>query len=269
VGDGAAWPNVRDVIDEAAALREQHRELADVLVPLGDSDWSRPVPRCPGWTVTDVLLHLAQSDEMARASLDGTFADVAAQLMGGAVPAGPTVDDAVEAMVGAQRALHSGAEVRDRVLDAARLLDEAFAVADPHARVPWVAGDLSARTLSVTRLAENWIHTGDIADAVGAALPSPGERLRHVARLAWRTLPYAFSRAGRTLAGPVTFDLVGPTGGAWRFEPESGPPAATVVTGDGVDLCLVAARRVDPKTTSLRAEGPDADAVLELVRTYA
>jgi uncharacterized protein (TIGR03084 family) len=256
------------VIDEAAALREQHRELADVLAPLGDRDWAHPVARCPGWTVADVTLHLAQSDEMARASLDGTFADVAAALMGGAVPAGPTVDDAVESMVAAQRAMHSGAEVRERALDAARLLDEAFAATDPHARVPWVAGPLSARTLSVTRLAENWIHTGDIADAVGVRLPSPGDRLRHVARLAWRTLPYAFSRAGRTLAGPVTFDLVGPTGDAWRFEPESGS-AVTVVSGDGVELCLVAARRVDPKTTSLRAEGRDADAVLELVRTYA
>ena len=43
----------------------------------------------------------------------------------------------------------------------------------------------------------------------------------------------------------------------------------TVVRGDALDLCLVAARRRDPATTSLRATGPDAAAVLELVRTYA
>jgi hypothetical protein len=42
-----------------------------------------------------------------------------------------------------------------------------------------------------------------------------------------------------------------------------------VVRGDGVELCLVAARRVDPVGTGLTATGPDADAVLELVRTYA
>jgi hypothetical protein len=36
-----------------------------------------------------------------------------------------------------------------------------------------------------------------------------------------------------------------------------------------VELCLVAARRVDPADTALEAEGPDARAVLELVRTYA
>ncbi len=43
----------------------------------------------------------------------------------------------------------------------------------------------------------------------------------------------------------------------------------TTVRGEGAELCLVAARRLTPAETSLRAEGPDADAVLELVRTYA
>jgi hypothetical protein len=36
-----------------------------------------------------------------------------------------------------------------------------------------------------------------------------------------------------------------------------------------VELCLVAARRADPLDTGLRSQGPDAGAVLELVRTYA
>jgi uncharacterized protein (TIGR03084 family) len=258
-------------MDEAAALREQHDELVALLGSLEDDEtWSVAVTRCPGWTVHDVVLHLAQSDELALASVNGTWAEVVAALMDGVHPVGPTVDDTIDAMVAAQRGAQPGRATGERATVAARALDDAIAGADPHARVPWVAGELSVRTLTVTRLAESWIHTGDIADAVGVALARPGERLRHVARLAWRTLPYAFSRADRTLAGPVTFDLVGPAGDAWRFEPDpTEPPAATVVTGDGVELCLVAARRLDPKSTSLRAEGPDADAVLELVRTYA
>ena len=32
---------------------------------------------------------------------------------------------------------------------------------------------------------------------------------------------------------------------------------------------MVAARRVDPSDTGLTGEGPDTEAVLELVRTYA
>jgi hypothetical protein len=54
---------------------------------------------------------------------------------------------------------------------------------------------------------------------------------------------------------------------AWSFEPDE--DATTIIRGDGVDLCLVAARRVEPSATGLEGEGPDAAAVLELVRTYA
>ena len=86
--------------------------------------------------------------------------------------------------------------------------------------VTWVAGQLSARTLATTRLAETWIHAGDIAAASGP-LPAPTDRLWHVSRLAWRTVPYAFVRAGRPAPGPVVFDLVGPSGDAWRFAPEA------------------------------------------------
>ena len=85
--------------------------------------------------------------------------------------------------------------------------------------------------------------------------------------LAWRTLPYAFARAGRELSGPVAFELAAPSGERWEFTPDTAP--ATVIRGDGVELCLVAARRLDPAATALRGEGPDAAAVLELVRTYA
>jgi uncharacterized protein (TIGR03084 family) len=125
---------------------------------------------------------------------------------------------------------------------------------------------MSVRTLATTRLAETWIHTGDVADALDVEL-APAPRLRHVARLAWRTIPYAFARAGRELHGPVAFELSGPDGDAWDFAPDDDP--LTTITGDGVDLCLVAARRVDPAKTSLTGTGPDVDVVLELVRTYA
>jgi uncharacterized protein (TIGR03084 family) len=133
-------------------------------------------------------------------------------------------------------------------------------------RVPWVAGRLAARTLATTRLAEAWIHTGDIADPLGI-VRVPGERLQLIARLAWRTVPYAFARAGRKLSGAVAFELTGPTGDRWDFVPDAEP--LTTIRGDADDLCAVAARRVGPEDTSLTGEGPDAEAVLELVRTFA
>jgi uncharacterized protein (TIGR03084 family) len=149
-------------------------------------------------------------------------------------------------------------------------LRDGLAAADLHARVPWVAGELSARTLATTRLAETWIHTGDVAVAFGPP-PEPTDRLWHIARLAWRTLPYAFARAGRPAPGPVRFELAAPSGDAWTFEPDDLEPGApvTTVTGDAADLCLVAGQRAAAEETGLRADGPDGDAVLALVRTFA
>jgi len=244
------------------ALRAQHRDLSGILESLPPHGWQRPT-RCDGWTVADVVLHLAQTDEMAMASLEGRVEGFLRDRVSDG--SATTVDAGAAAMVERERATGPEA-IRQRWATAASKLDEMLAGRDPHDRVVWVAGELSVRTLATTRLAEAWIHTGDVAGAVGAPVVMD-DRLRHIARLAWRTLPYAFARDGRRLAGPVAFFLQSPSGDEWAFEPDGEP--ATTVRGAAVDLCLVAARRAEPAATSLVAGGPDGDAVLELVRTYA
>lgn len=245
------------------ALAAQQAELSGLLDALRPDDWSAPT-RCDGWDVSDVVLHLAQSNEMAVASATGRFATAVAELSDGAGPAG-SVDDGVARIVERERGIPTDELLERWSSGAARLLDVLNAM-DLSRRVTWVAGELSARTLATTRLAETWIHTGDVAGAVGVALP-PTDRLRQIARLAWRTLPYAFSLSGRTMSGPVAFHLVSPAGEAWDFVPDG--PVATTISGPAVDLCAVAARRVEPSATALRGEGPDAQDVLALVRTYA
>ena len=283
--------------DVRTALAEQHAELWGLISDLDEAAWQRP-SRCEGWSVADVVLHLAQTDELALASLQGRFDDAVHGLAGsigeapraepastsagagGPAPDAPLgtrppdtrpfdpdvrVDDGAALAVAGQRG-EPGAVVGRRWRAASGGVRDALATVDPSARVLWVAGRVSATTLASTRLAECWIHTGDVAEPLGVDLV-PGGRLRHVARLAWRTLPYAFAQAGRELAGPVAFHLRGPDGATWDFVPDDEP--LTVVEGDGVELCLVAARRTPGAAAGLRATGPDAAAVLDLVRTYA
>ncbi|HEV7687537.1 MAG TPA: wyosine base formation domain-containing protein, partial [Acidimicrobiia bacterium] len=66
---------------------------------------------------------------------------------------------------------------------------------------------------------------------------------------------------------PVALTLTAPDGTPWEFAPDG--PAATTVSGPALDFCLVAARRIPPSATALRATGADADTVLDLVRTFA
>jgi uncharacterized protein (TIGR03084 family) len=249
------------VDDLLADLGDQHAELWTLLDGLGTAGWAAPTP-CAGWDVADIVLHLHQTDEFALESLRGDLAASIEQFMRAGDDA---VDAAAAASVAGARG-GSGAAIGARWRASAAELRERLAVTDPSARLQWVVGRLSARTLAATRLAECWIHTTDVGTALGRGV-APTERLRHVARLAWRTLPYAFARADRELHGPVGFDLVGPTGAPWRFGLDDSP--RTVVHGAGDELCRVAGRRVDPGETALVATGPDADAVLSLVRTYA
>jgi uncharacterized protein (TIGR03084 family) len=250
------------------AVAEQHAELEDLVGGLDEPGWQTP-SRCEGWSVSDVLLHLAQTDEAALASLEGRLTgglpEWSAALVGRDVP---DVDDAAGLMVERERGA-SGAEVFERWRTGAAVLRDAFAAGDLSRKVRWVVGEFSARTLASTRLAECWIHTGDIAGGLGVEL-EPTDRLWHIARLAWRTLPYAFASAGRTLAGPVVFRLRAPSGDLWTFEAEDAADAPlTTVEGDAVELCLVAGRRIPGAESDLDAEGPDAEAVLDLVRTFA
>jgi uncharacterized protein (TIGR03084 family) len=246
-----------------AALGEQQAELSGLLAGLSDDDWERP-SRCEGWSVGDVVLHLCQTDEMAIASLERRLPAFLEAMTSGVGPAS-SVDDGADLMVARERG-GPPTEVRGRWQTGADELIRLFEAGDLRSRVDWVAGQLSTRTLASTRLAETWIHTGDIAAGVGVDLV-PTDRLQHIARLAWRTLPYAFARAGRELHGPVAFELTGPGGQRWDLVPDEEP--ATTIRGRALELCLVAARRAGPTEADLRAEGPDGDAVLELVRTYA
>lgn len=249
-----------EVVD---ALAAQQAELGELVGERSEADLRRPT-RCPGWSASDVLLHLAQTNEAAVASVEGRLGDFSLGGVDGA--SASDVDDLAGRAVDAERAAGPAA-LRARWSASAAAQEAAFRAVDPHARVLWVSGELAARSLATTRLAEAWIHTGDVASAFSVTLPAT-DRLWHVARLAWRTIPYAFAQAGRELHGAVAFELDAPGGGTWSFRPDEGE-VGTVVRGAAVDLCEVAGQRAVADDADLSADGPDAAAVLELVRTFA
>ena len=248
------------------ALAEQVDELDRLVMDLDEDGFALP-SRCEDWSISDVLLHVAQTNEMAAASAEGRYADLAAVVGNrmGAAPPGATFDDLAGLAVDAERG-PSGKEIYERWRTSSAAQADALSAGEPGRRVQYVAGELSVLTLATTRLAETWIHTGDVAAGLGREL-TPAARLRPIARLAWRTLPYAFARAGKTLSGPVALRLTAPDGTTWEFELDE--PATTTVSGPALDFCLVAARRISPSETALTTTGPDGAAVLDLVRTFA
>ena len=244
-------------------LDRQHDELGRLAASLDEAAWSAPT-RCEGWSVSDVLLHLAQTDELVIAGCTGEATEVV-RFFSPEMEGVENVDDAAGLAVQNERGA-APAELLVRWRTAADRSRQLLRDRPDGQRIPWVIGDLPARTLATTRLSESWIHTGDIAEAVGKEA-AVDDRLWHITRLAWRTLPYAFTRAGAPVPGPVSLELAAPSGDTWSFEPDE--PVATTITGTALDWCLLAARRRPADQTDLVATGPDGDSVLSLARTYA
>jgi uncharacterized protein (TIGR03083 family) len=126
-----ATPDVPDVNE---ALAAQVAELGDFLASLTSADWERPSP-CEGWSVSDVVLHLAQTNEMATASAQGTYDEfVAPMRTGGAGQAVQNVDEGAALAVEAERG-QPGEAIFARWRASADTMRDALAAADPHARV--------------------------------------------------------------------------------------------------------------------------------------
>ena len=243
-----------DVLEALAAEGDQ---LESLLASLSDGGWAHP-SGCEGWTVSDVVLHLAQTEEAVVATLTGGTFEVPAGV------AGNNVDEIMAGWVNAQRGAPAP-DVFRRWADARRSALEALRQADPSRAVGWAAAPLKPRTLATTRLSEHWIHAQDIAEPLQADYPD-SERLWHIARLAHRTVPYSYARAGRDDPPSLRLDLTSPGGEAWTF----GETDAEVrVKGSASAFCRVAGRRLSPDEARLEAEGERAEELLALVRTYA
>jgi uncharacterized protein (TIGR03084 family) len=139
------------------------------------------------------------------------------------------------------------------------------AAADPKQPMAWVETPMKPATLATTRLAEAWAHGLDITGPLHIGFPDTA-RLRNVAWLAHRTLPYALSLNG---GGPydVFCELTAPdAAGVWRFGPET---ADSAITGPAGSFCRVAAQRLAPEDSGLAVRGPHGGAALRVLRTYA
>ncbi|MGP7998558.1 MAG: maleylpyruvate isomerase family mycothiol-dependent enzyme, partial [Streptosporangiaceae bacterium] len=166
-------------------LEAEQDRLEAILAGLDPAQWTAP-SAAAGWTVSDVVLHLAQGEEAVTASAAGV------RLRTGP---GASVDEIMNQLVQADRATPA-AEVFRRWRDGRVAALAALRAADPQQPLAWVEAPLKPATLATTRLAEHWAHGLDITGPLGIDFPDTG-RLRHIAWLAHRSLGYAFRLAGQ------------------------------------------------------------------------
>ena len=231
-------------------LAAEHQVLDELVAPLPPEVWAKPSPS-PGWTLAHQIHHLDVSEGAALLALTGHSDQVFSPT--GRWPDRPLPDDPTEALD------------NWRVSRAASL--EVMTGLDAKAHVIWGDGPMTCRSFATARLMETWAHGLDCFTTVGVE-PTDTDRLRHVAHLGHRALPYAFRSQGVTPPTPLSelrLELMSPTGETWTY---GDPDAVQTITGSAAHWCRVATRRMDAADSDLVANGPLAQSVLTVARAY-
>jgi uncharacterized protein (TIGR03084 family) len=247
-----------------ADLAAEADALDALLAGLAPDRWSTATP-AQGWDVRDSVAHIAIGDELAYECVTENRVPRLMQEGLEAVLEGEPAAHAFELkMLGRGRQMSPG-DVRNWWRTGNAALCTALAGVDPAARLPWGPNRMSPASFTTARVMETWAHGLDCFDAVGAE-PVYTDRLRHVADISVRALPYAFMINGADAPGAVRVELDAPSGGTWIVGPDDAP---TVIRAAASDWCRVAVHRDRRDERSrLRGEGPDADDVIRYVQAY-
>lgn len=246
------------------AFEASVRSLLDAVRHLGPQDWDRPTD-LPGWSVRDVLAHLAavESELLGRpvaAPMDSYGDHVRDDF-------GRHMEDGVQA----RRRL----PVADVLAELAATLEErvaamrAMSADDPPVRVP--AGQRwDTATLLRNRAFDAWTHEQDVRRAVGRPgdLDGPGAQLARLVMTG--ALPYLLvKRAGAKpgqsvrveVSGPMSFGLtveVGPDGRAAVVDGDARVDPTSRVRTDWETFVRLGGGRVAPEEAAVTVEGdPD------------
>ncbi len=243
----------------ASDLTAETAVLRDMVAGLDEDGWRTPTPAA-SWRIGDQISHLAYFDDAAIGSAtdpEGFAAERERAVAVGDV----TPDD-----VAARYRNHTGAELLAWFDASRRRLIAVFSELDPSLRLPWFGLPMSAASSLTARIMETWAHGQDVADALGQ-VPEPTARLRHIAHIGVRALPFSFAANGLDVPPePVRVELTGPDGGLWTWGPEH---ATNHVTGDALDFCLIVTQRRHRDDTSVRADGQVAAQWLAIAQAFA
>lgn len=254
---------MREILSDLVA---EQQALDQFLQRINERQWVLPTS-APGWSIKDTVSHLAYSERFA--------ARVLAE--GASVLSGVKLDEIDEWTA---LGIKEGREMRyQQVIEwwrnsRADVVD-ALSRMDGTDRVPWLAGDMSARAFATLRLMETWAHGLDVKDAMEGLLTYDEEeedptadspRIRHIAWLAHRMLPFAFAQAGEEFPeSGIRLELMGPSYSRWVFGPED---AKDIIKGVAGDWCRIAVHRMDSAAGTLKTEGDKAETAIKVARTY-
>jgi uncharacterized protein (TIGR03084 family) len=240
-------------------LGAESADLRALVADLTEPGWRTPTPAA-GWTIGDQISHLAFFDDAAVTS--ATDPDRFTAELGGPAEAGELSTDDVAARY---RDL-AGADLLAWFDGARARLIATFGGLDPAQRLPWFGPPMSAASSVTARIMETWAHGQDVADALGKTREPTG-RLKHIAHIGVRALPFSFIVNGLAPpAEPVRVELAWSGDEVWAWGPDD---ASNLVTGPALGFCLLVTQRRHRDDTAIQARGDIADQWLGIAQAFA
>jgi uncharacterized protein (TIGR03084 family) len=254
---------MREILSDLVA---EEQALDQFLQRVHEREWTLPTP-ARGWSIMDTVCHLAYSETFAADVIKGGQEAIDKANIA-------DMDDWMERGIIGGKGRRYQAIIEWWRNGRASVVD-ALSRTSATEQIPWLYGSMGAKAFATTRLMETWAHGLDIKDAmegritVGEEEEDPRDdtpRLRHVAWLAHRTLPYVFARSDADFpAGGIRVELMAPRYARWVYGPAD---AENVIKGVAGEWCRVAVDRLDPAKSGLKAEGDGAKKALQIVRMF-
>lgn len=254
---------MREILSDLVA---EEQALDQFLQRVHEREWTLPTP-ARGWSIMDTVCHLAYSETFGAAVIEkGQEWIDQANIV--------DLDDWMERGIIEGKGLRYQGVIEWWRNGRASVVD-ALSRMTGDEQIPWLIKPMSAKAFATTRLMETWSHGLDVKESMegrwtlGEEEEDPRAdtlRLRHVAWLAHRTLPYAFEQAGVDYPDTgIRVELMGPKYSRWVYGPTD---AENVIKGIAGEWCRVAVDRLDLADSALKAEGEGAETALQVVRMY-
>ncbi len=235
-------------MQQAEDFRTESRVLAGLLDPLSDADF-RQETLFKGWRIEDVLGHLHMFNVAAAKTLesDAAFAAFFAPIAAGLGQGRTLLQTQIPWLDGL-----AGRALFEAWRDTSEQVADAYARADPKARVKWAGPDMSALSSITARQMETWAHGQEIFDALGQERIE-GDRIRNIAHLGVATHGWTYVNRGMTAPDPAPHvRLVAPSGAIWEWNT---PQDDNRVEGSAVDFARVVTQVRNIADTNLVTKG--------------
>ncbi|MEQ3669504.1 TIGR03084 family metal-binding protein [Pseudophaeobacter sp.] len=249
-------------MQQAEDFRAESQALAAALQDLPEADLHR-VTLFKEWTIDHVLGHLHLFNVAAETSLQGEAAF--------ATFIGPIVKNMQAGMSILQCQFPwldglSGRALFEAWQAGAESCADAFAQADPKARVKWVGPEMSALSSITARQMETWAHGQEVFDLLGVERQEQ-DRIRNIAHLGVSTYGWTFLNRKEPVPEPAPFvELTGPSGAVWTW---NDPQQDNVVRGSAVEFAQVVTQVRNIADTGLETQGGTAARWMAIAQCFA